>query len=211
MKNQKKVQTKIEVPGIDGIPFKLRLTNSRTKAYPKPPEEADYSKFRVGDYICKHNNSTTIYEVVDIYRVPISDQQIELCKNYHIVNNKEVLRLLAEYKKNGNFGLCEIVAKPILRGSKALVKSRCVIFSDIAMGWRREYYKVDLNNLLNTKRHRLHKLDFRLTNLYNKRKSESDRIDALANLINSTKVPNTIEIYDQIGKVVAYIKDKQLV
>lgn len=156
-------QTTLELDPNPG--FKLKFTNLRKTAYPtNTPAESDYFKFKIGDYITKYNAQTPIYEVVAINRQPLVESQakgwdaklLRYSSGYGSASTPRstdqiASNLLAEYRKNGNFGICQITIKPILRGDKEVVKGKLIRFLEMdhvkAIN-HRSFGKVDLRDII---------------------------------------------------------------
>lgn len=167
-------KTEVEQITLDPNPgFKLKFTNLRKTAYPtNTPEESDYFKYKIGDYITKHHAKTSIYEIIYIDRQAITDAQAmgwdTKLKRYGSSWDKVATDLITEYRKNGNFGVCEITVKPVLRGGKEVAKGRLVRFLEMdhvkAIN-HRSFEKIDLQAIIRIRDRSIIKLN-RYVNAY---------------------------------------------
>lgn len=158
----RKKKNQPELPVVDPpenpTGFKFKVINLRKSAYPtNSPEKSDVFGFKVGDLISKNNG--TIYEILSITRRELPEHE---SKSYEGAlnrygrgsSNHQVSQLLEEYKKNGNFGVCQIEAITRLRGSKHITKGRRLYFSELqyapGISYTR-YSLVDLPNWINNR------------------------------------------------------------
>lgn len=126
--------------------LKFKITNMESQIYPGKLTETDYFGFKVGDLVSHLFGSVLIYEVVDIYRDTISSSELAAWRNrvanYYYdpktqettikqIKDKKAFDLLAEYEKNGNFGVCTLKLKVVLRGNKVPVRTNIKVFKEI--------------------------------------------------------------------------------
>lgn len=157
-KTEVEQQTTLELEQNPG--FKLKFTNLRKAAYAtNAPEESDYFKYKIGDYLTKYNAQTPIYEVVAITRQPLVEAQAKgwetRLMRYGSASGKSsdqvATNLIADYRKNGNFGVCQIVIKSVLRGDKEVLKGKLLRFLEIDHVKsinHRSFGKVDLQSII---------------------------------------------------------------
>jgi hypothetical protein len=171
--------------------FKLKITNLRKVAYTtNSPEESDYFKFRVGELLSRGSSLTTIYEVVSIFREPITmlqyDDWIKRLKKYNnTISDMNAKNFIDEYKKNGNFGACRVYVKPLIRGERELVKSRVVNFLEIDhIGTFRYngYHRTDLNSLIRMRTSSISKYTHVINRATMKKAGEERLLTTLNNL-----------------------------
>lgn len=174
----------------DSPVFKLKVTNIRKSAYPtNSPQESDLFKFKIGDFVSKNN---AIFQVVSITREPITQNQINVLitagKGY--INNPEIDKtklLFEEYKKNGNFGVCRITIKPLIRGSKEIAKGKLVKFIETdqirAINYN-GYIKVDLPNIVKTRDYWIASIKDKIKTQESRLKTQVEMRDAVLKLIN---------------------------
>ena len=162
-------QTTLELDSNPG--FKLKFTNLRKTAYPtNTPEKSDYFKYEIGDYITKYNAQSPIYEVIYIDRLAITDAQARgwdtKLTRYGGVSSKSsdqvATNLIVEYRKNGNFGVCQITMKPVLRGEKEVVKGKLIRFLEmdhVKSINHRSFGKVDLQAIIKNRDYSIGRLN----------------------------------------------------
>lgn len=122
-KPEESVQTEIlQQPG-----FKIKLTNIRTSSYPKELTETDIFKFKTGDYLVKSTSSKTIYQIVNLSRESFFAWECDIEKDV----DKDLLEKVKEYRKTGNFGVCYMHIKCIMRNGKRLKKAQLIRVSEI--------------------------------------------------------------------------------
>lgn len=153
MNNEANVQTIDFESNIEqGSGFKIKLTNLR-KVYPtNTPAVSDINKFNIGDYIVRHRAENVIYQVVGIVREPIAPATLDLFMKKVTSSNGSVIHhlqrfhpYLLEYKKNGNFGVCRVYYKTVLRGGKRRTNGRLMSFWELDQIHGTNYGKIDIS------------------------------------------------------------------
>lgn len=197
-------QTELELDKNPG--FKLKFTNLRKTAYPtNTPEESDYFKFKIGDYITKYNAQTPIYEVVAIERQSMTESQakgwdtklLRYSSGYGSASTPRstdqiASNLIEEYRKNGNFGVCQITMKPVIRGDKEIAKGKLIRFLEmdhVKSINHRSFGKVDLPSIVRNRDYAIGRWNRYLTAYQAKLDREILLKAAVMKLIQSKVVP----------------------
>lgn len=125
---KKPQQTKIEVAEPK---LRFKITNQKAKYFPDALTETDYHKLKIGDIVTVGTNYNSLYEVIDIWRATVTEYELNhwnsrIAHSYSNItgSTREILykdndlkKLLDKYKESGNFGVCQIKIKTILRGN----------------------------------------------------------------------------------------------
>lgn len=197
-------KTKNPIETTNPTNFRIKITNTRVVAYPNKLTETDYFGFKVGDLVATSYSTNTIYEVVDIYRDMLSPHDYNVWNSriarvgysppqptgtapkLNIIDQK-AYDLLEGYKKTGNFGICVLQLKAVLRGAvmptkpaKKFVKE----FDQIKVINYNNLIKVDIEKMLKTKEMQIKRADINATKAVARRDSiEKGRV-ALEKLNN---------------------------
>lgn len=131
----KKKQAKIELQNPN-TGFKIKLTNMKTQYFPDELKETDILKVKIGDIVSIGWNVNTLYKVVDIYRDMISTIEYENWKKrlityFGVIIDQKIYDFLEKYKNSGNFGVCRIKIKTVLRGDKLPIKGGVKILKEL--------------------------------------------------------------------------------
>lgn len=191
--------------------MRLKITNTRTQYYPNALTETDYHKFKVGDLVCIGYNYNTIYQIESIFRdvLDINDEKRWLSKIVHQyatygttpakvqIYDQKMFDLIQEYKKNGNFGVCRIKLKTLLRGTNLPKRAGTKLVWEpdqvSAINYNR-IQKVDINAILKSKDHMIARVDRQISKL-NSRKDNiiknKQALEQLDNLLNP-KLPEPV-------------------
>jgi len=204
----------------DAPVFKLKVTNLRKSAYPTIiPTESDLFKFKVGDFICKQSGNA-VFQVVSMIREPLCQDLLDRfnkrSQGYRGYNEvQRAKELLDEYQKNGNFGVCKITIKPLLRGSKEITKGKLVKFFEIeqirSMTYN-AYAKVNLTDLIKTRGYWISSIQTKIKNLESRLNTQVTMRDAIQKLLvlsqqtqlqvtntfNTSDAPTTNDQIDQV-------------
>jgi hypothetical protein len=190
MTELKQTEINFEEKTTDSPVFKLKVTNIRKSAYStNTPEESDFFNFKIGDYLSK--GGSAIYQVCGIHREPISQHQIDKIdqklKNYASPTHDlaKLKQLFEEYKKNGNFGVCRITVKCVLRSGKE-VSGRIYKFLEFEQSRYFTYncfQKVDLQNVIKHKNYTINKLKATISNQQQRLISQENTRDAILKII----------------------------
>lgn len=211
-KTEVEQQTELELDKNPG--FKLKFTNLRKTAYPtNTPEESDYLKLKIGDYITKYNAQTPIYEVVAITRESLTEAHMKgwdaKLMRYGGASGKSsdqiATNLIAEYRKNGNFGVCQITMKPVIRGDKEVAKGKLIRFLEmdhVRSINHRSFGKVDLDFIIRNRDYAIGRWNRYLT-AYQVKLDREILLKAAVIKLKNSKVVNMMETADKIEEQAA--------
>ena len=186
----KRTKTRKTTVQVEEPVFKLKITNLRTAAYPRPLEQTDYLNIKVGDYLTK-GSENTVYQVVKLQRESITEAEFTRWKQRLLNTAKKANDLIDEYKKNGNFGACYVSIRPVIRGQKEVAKGRLVRFNEIEQIYGityRNFYKVStLEELINNRIANISAIDWNLNKWQRKKNIQVNAKNVLESVLSKNK------------------------
>lgn len=205
MTKPKVKQAKIDVEENLIPKLRFKITNTKAQYFPDPLTQTDYFGWQVGDLLCSSYNTTAIFEVVEISRdlltaVELASLESRLYNKskqsdgtiIKLPKDKLACDLFEKYKNCGNFGVCTVKLKTVMRGATISQRNNFKTIKELAFVKSVNYngfVRADLDAMIQRRTNVVNKVAAQANRLVARRDSALKQIQAIETVKNKYYPP----------------------